>query len=108
MPTKEGYVSLSEVKEILEDESKKRELSQEQKYAVEHSQRFSRIDDKKSRKLINELMSEIEGLNEPVAMKIADLMPKDAEDIRILFAKERAGAQKKDVEKILGIVEKYG
>jgi DNA-directed RNA polymerase subunit F len=53
-------------------------------------------------------MSEIEGLNEPVAMKIADLVPKDAEDIRILFAKERAGAQKKDVEKILAIVEKYG
>ncbi len=108
MSAKEGYVSLPEVKEILEDESKKRELSQEQKYAVEHAQRFSRTDDKKSRKLINELMSEIEGLNETTAMKIADLVPKDAEDLRVIFAKERAGTQKKDVEKILAIVEKYG
>jgi len=108
MPTKEGHVSLPEVKDILEDEAKKRELSQEQKYAVEHAQRFSRIDDKKSRKLVNELMSEIEGLSEPMAMKIADLIPKDPEDIRVIFAKERAGAQKKDVEKILAIVGKYG
>lgn len=107
MTVKEGYVTLPEVKEILESETKIRELSTEQKYALEHSQRFSRLEDKKSRKLVAELMQEIEGLNEPVAMKIADLMPKDPEDIRVLFAKERAGAQKKDVDKILAIVEKY-
>jgi DNA-directed RNA polymerase subunit F len=108
MTVKEGYVSLPEVKEILEEEAKARELSGEQKYSLEHSQRFARLDDKKARKLVAELMSEIEGLNETIAIKITDLMPKDAEDIRILFAKERAGAQKKDVEKILAIVEKYG
>lgn len=108
MPVKEGYVTLPEVKEILEAEAKQRELGTEQKYAVEHSQRFSRADDKKSRKLVAELLSEIEGLNETIAIKIADVMPKDAEDLRVLFAKERAGAQKKDTEKILAIVEKYG
>jgi DNA-directed RNA polymerase subunit F len=108
MTVKEGYVTLSEVKDILESESKGRELSTEQKYSLEHSQRFSRNDDKKARKLVAELMSEVEGLNETIAIKMADLMPKDADDIRILFAKERAGAQKKDVEKILAIVEKYG
>jgi len=108
MTVKEGFVTLPEVKEILEGESKARELSTEQKYSLEHSQRFARLDDKKARKLVAELVSEIEGLNETIAIKIADLMPKDAEDLRILFAKERAGAQKKDIEKILAIVEKYG
>jgi len=108
MTVKEGYVTLPEVKDILESESKARELSAEQKYSLEHAQRFARVDDKKARKLVSELVSEIEGLNETIAIKIADLMPKDAEDIRVLFAKERAGAQKKDVEKILAIVEKYG
>lgn len=108
MTVKEGYVTLPEVKDILESEAKDRELSTEQKYALEHSQRFARLDDKKARKLVSELVSEVEGLSETIAIKIADLMPKDPEDIRILFAKERAGAQKKDVEKILAIVEKYG
>jgi len=108
MASKEGYVTLAEVKAILEEESGQRELSTEQKYALEHSQRFSRLDDKKSKKLVNELIGEIENLAEPIAMKIADIMPKDAEDIKIIFAKERAQIQKKDAEKILGIIEKYG
>lgn len=108
MNRKEGNVSVPEVKEILEEESKLRELSTEQKYALEHAQKFSRIDSKKSRKLINELMKEIEVLNEPLAAKLADLMPNEAEDIKIVFAKERANIQKKDIEKILDIVGKYG
>ena len=108
MTTKEGHVVLAEVKAILEDESKLRDLSTEQKYALEHSQRFSRLDDKKAKKLVSELIQEIEGLAEPMAIKLADILPKDAEDIRIVFAKERAQVQKKDVEKILGILGKYG
>ena len=101
-------MTVAEVKTILEDEATQRELSTEQKYSMEHSQRFSRLEGKKARKLVNELLQEIEGMSEPVAIKIADLMPKDAEDIRIIFAKERAALQKKDIEKILGIIEKYG
>jgi len=108
MSKKDGNVSVPEVKEILEEAAELRELSTEQKYALEHSQKFSRVDSKKSRKLINELMKEIEILNEPLATKLADLMPKEAEDIKIVFAKERANIQKKDIEKILDIVGKYG
>lgn len=108
MSKKEGNVSIAEVKEILEKESELRDLSMEQKYAMEHAQKFSRLDSKKSRKLINELMKELEILNEPLATKLADLMPTEAEDIKIVFAKERANIQKKDIEKILDIVEKYG
>lgn len=107
MSIKEGIVPLAEVKVILEDEASQRELSAEQKYALEHAQRFSRLDDKKAKKLIGELMKEIEGLSETLAVKIADLMPEDVEDLRVIFAKERSQPQKKDFEKILSIVEKY-
>lgn len=108
MAKKEGFVTLAEVKEILEKEAKNRELSTEQKYALEHVQRFARIDSKKAVKLMKELMDEVDVLTEPVAVKLADLMPTDPEDVRIVFAKERVNIQKKDIEKILGIVEKYG
>jgi DNA-directed RNA polymerase subunit F len=91
----------------LEEEAALRELSTEQKYALEHAQRFSRLDDKKARKLVSELMKEVEGISEPLAVKIADIMPVDAEDIRMIFSKERSQPQKKDVETILGILEKY-
>jgi len=108
MRKKSGYVTLAEVKEILEEEAKKRELTTEQKYALDHSQRFARIDSKKSKKLVKELLQEVEILSEPIAVKLADTMPREPEDVRIIFAKERANIQKKDIEKILGIVEKYG
>ncbi len=108
MAKKEGYVSLPEVKEILEEAVAQRELSAEQKYALEHAQKFSRLDTKNSRKLIKELMEEIDILSELTAVRLADLMPTEPEDIRIVFAKERANIQKKDIEKILGIVKKYG
>lgn len=107
MSTKEGIVPLAEVKAILEEEAGQRELSTEQKYALEHAQRFSRLDDKKAKKLVGELTGEVEGLSETLAAKIADILPEDAEDVRVLFAKERSQPQKKDIEKILGIVEKY-
>lgn len=108
MSKKEGYISLAEVKEILEEEAEQRELSTEQRYALEHAQRFARIDAKKTRKLVKELMEEIDILTKPIASKLADIIPSDSEDVKIVFAKERANIQKKDIEKILGIVEKYG
>lgn len=98
---------MAEVKEILEEERKARELSSEQQFSLEHAQKFSRIESKKSRKLVNELMNEIEGLPETLAIKMVDLMPTDPEDIRLIFAKERANVKKKDIDKILDIVEKY-
>ena len=107
MSSKEGIVPLAEVKAILEEEAGQRELSTEQKYALEHAQRFSRLDDKKAKKLIGELIEGVEGLSEVLAVKMADIMPVDAEDIRVMFAKERSQPQKKDIEKILGIIEKY-
>jgi len=107
MSSKEGIVPLAEVKAILEEEAGQRELSTEQKYSLEHAQRFSRLDDKKAKKLIGELIEGVEGLSEVLAVKMADIMPVDAEDIRVMFAKERSQPQKKDIEKILGIIEKY-
>ncbi|MEM2839451.1 MAG: RNA polymerase Rpb4 family protein [Thermoplasmata archaeon] len=107
MSSKEGIVPLAEVKAILEEEAGQRELSTEQKYALEHAQRFSRLDDKKAKKLVGDLMEGVEGLSEVLAVKIADIMPVDAEDIRVIFSKERSQPQKKDIEKILGIIEKY-
>ena len=98
--------TLTEVKDILLAREKDGELTGEQRLALEHSQKFAKVDSKKSKKLVKELM-ELGFVSDLNAVKIADIMPDHPDDIRALFAKERANLDKKDIEKILSIVEKY-
>jgi DNA-directed RNA polymerase subunit F len=98
--------TLAEVKEILAQRQEMGELTAEQKLAFEHTQRFARVDAKKAKKLVKEL-TELGFISEINAVKIADIMPNHPDDVRAIFAKERASIEKKDVEKILSVVEKY-
>ena len=98
--------TLAEVKDTLLERQEQGELTAEQKLALEHCQKFARIDSKKVKKLIKEL-TELAFVSEVNAVKIADIMPDHPDDVRALFAKERANLDKKDIEKILSIVEKY-
>jgi DNA-directed RNA polymerase subunit F len=99
-------VSLAEVKDILTERQSESELTAEQKLALEHSQKFARVDSKKSKKLVKEL-TELGFVSETNAVKIADIMPSYADDVRLIFSKERASVEKKDIEKVLSIVQKY-
>jgi DNA-directed RNA polymerase subunit F len=98
--------TLAEIRDILLERQEQGELTAEQKLALEHSQKFARVDSKKSRKLVKELL-ELGFVSEPNAVKIADMMPDHSDDVRALFAKERANLDKKDIEKILSVVGKY-
>jgi DNA-directed RNA polymerase subunit F len=98
--------TLAEVKDILAERQEERELTPEQTLALEHCKRFARIDSKKVKKLMKEL-SELGVVSDANAAKICDLMPTHPDDVRVIFAKERTNLDKKDVEKILSIVQKY-
>ena len=98
--------ALADVLEVLTERQDEQELSAEQKLALEHCQKFSRLDSKKAKKLLKELGG-LGFITEPNAVKIADIMPTHTDDVRVIFAKERANLEKKDIEKILSIVEKY-
>lgn len=99
-------VALAEVRDILTERQGEGELTAEQKLALEHAQKFSRMDSKKAKKLIKEL-TELGFVSEVNAVKLADLMPSHPDDVRLVFSKERASVEKKDIEKILSIVQKY-
>jgi DNA-directed RNA polymerase subunit F len=99
-------VSLAEVKDILTDRQGEGELTAEQKLALEHAQKFSRLDSKKAKKLVKEL-TELGFVSEINAVKIADILPSHPDDVRLVFSKERASVEKKDIEKILSVVQKY-
>lgn len=100
------FLSLAEVRDTILERQNEGELSAEQKLALEHSQKFARLDSKKSRKLVKDLL-ELGFVSEVNAIKIADIMPTHADDVRLIFSKERASVEKKDIEKILSVVEKY-
>jgi DNA-directed RNA polymerase subunit F len=99
-------LTVSEVKEILEKESSKRELNFEQKSALQHATAFSKTTPDKARKLVGEL-SKIENVSENLAVKLADLMPENQDDLRVILAKERFTADQKVIDQILKAIEKY-
>ncbi len=103
----EEYVSLAELKVILEKEKGARgELNPEQQYTLSNAVLFARIDVAKVPAMVKELM-EIPLMSQANAVKIVDLLPVSLDDVRAIFAKERFSLSKEDADKVLEIVAKY-
>ncbi|MDD1772880.1 MAG: hypothetical protein LUQ09_08170 [Methanomassiliicoccales archaeon] len=106
--TADRYVTLAEVKEMLETET--REFTPEQKLAMEHA-RTAKLNATQARELKGKLLaldfiSEM-NTSEQVAVKITDLMPAHFDDVRLIFSKERRVIDKKQGEQILKLVNDY-
>jgi len=100
-------VSLAEVKNILKRLSKEREeLLYEQRIALEHAQKFSKLPLKKTQDLIKGL-KKLEIIDDLYVYKIADLLPTSSDDVKTIFAKARITLSENDIKKILEIVNKY-
>jgi len=100
-------VSLSEVKNILKKVEKDREeLNYEQRIALEHANMFVKLPVKKTEEMIKELLK-IEFIQEIHAHKIADILPKNEDDVKTIFAKERITLDENKIKNILEIVRKY-
>ncbi|UCH71897.1 MAG: hypothetical protein JSW62_05755 [Thermoplasmatales archaeon] len=101
------FVSLSEVKNILSKMSKDRkELIYEQKIALEHAQKFAKLNVKNTGDLIKDLKG-LEFLNDKNVYKIADLLPTNEDSVKTIFAMERITIGENEIKKILEIVRKY-
>ncbi len=102
----DSFLTLAEVKELLDTEGAKRELNEFQKMAAAHAVQFVKTDAKTSRKLVNELMNLGDNITEPVACKIADLLPQSPEELRSILAKEKFDLSEADSEAIIEKVKK--
>ena len=102
----QSYLTLAEVKELLETEGGKRELNEFQKMAAAHAVQFVKTDAKTARKMVNELMKLNGDLAEPVACKIADLLPQSPDELRSILSKEKFDVDEGTVEAILESVKK--
>lgn len=108
----EKYVTLSEVRDILEEKEKryakvKSELPYEQKRALEHARKYAKLGHKDAaelKKKINELAL---SLTDEQIVKICDFLPTEVDDVRAIFAKERFKYGEEDIKRILEIVAQY-
>lgn len=107
MEEEEQYLTLAEIKELLEREEKERgSLNMEQKYALTHAQTFAKLPVAQGRELVADLLK-VEMMTPANAYKLADLLPTHADDVRAVFAKERFSLSKEDVDLVVQIASKY-
>lgn len=108
----EEYLTVSEVKDLLQEveaeraADEERELRYELTRAIQHVNQFAFLDGPESRELAMELL-ELEKVDEPTAFKIADLLPRDRNELRAVFAQQRYALDGDELDEILNVVAKY-
>ncbi|MDD5111428.1 MAG: RNA polymerase Rpb4 family protein [Candidatus Altiarchaeota archaeon] len=108
----ERYVTLSEVKEILEKQEKQyakegKEMLYEQKRAKEHSEKFAKLPARQARELVEKISALSVQLPPEKIIKIADLMPETIDDVRAIFAKERFKYTEEEIKQITDLIAGY-
>ena len=102
----EKFIAWPLIKKTLEKKEKEKELSYEQKNALEHLRKFSKISEKSAAEMTEEL-EKIDRLKEKHIVSIINHMPQDLEELRVLFANEVSSISDDDKKKIISIVKKY-
>lgn len=110
--SEERYVTVAEVKELLEAEVEARGgydfMLASQKAALDHAQKTCPISKEQAQAIIDDVMGLdfMDGM-QAVAVKIADLLPEYPEDVRAIFSKERVTLVPDQIESILEIVRNH-
>ena len=99
------FVALAEMKEMLEERKKDKELNYEQDIALKYAKKFAKVTLKESEKIAEEL-SKIPSLNQELVVKIIDLLPAKREILELVIQKG-AQVQEEDLAKILEIAKKH-
>lgn len=98
-------VTSAEALEILEERKKDGELGYEQKLAYEHMGKFSKLGTGEARKMIKELMEY--GADEAVAIKICDIMPLDATQLKQILVKSKKSFEEDEIGKMMEVVQAH-
>ncbi len=97
-------IPAAKVREILDEFKEKHELSYEQNLTLEHVTSLNKLSLEDTEKLIEELEAYVDY---KVAVRVADIVPRDMADLRLVFAKERNAPSNDEMKEILEILEKY-
>ena len=101
----EQPITDAEANEILEKREKETELKYEQKNALEILRKFSVYPAEKIKKLVEDLRK-IEKLRDKQVIAIANLLPEDKDDLRVILQKDYANLTEDEINLILETVKK--
>ena len=99
-------VSMPEAKKILTSREKAGELGYEQKLAMEHLNKFTKLEPGKAEKFIEDISSVLR-MSPETLMQLTNIMPQNADELRLIFAKEKFSLREEEMGKILEVVKKY-
>jgi len=99
-------ITLAEAKEIMLKREKEGELGYEQKLATEHLKRFTKLKPAEAKKFVEELNS-ILRMSPETLVTIVNIKPKNPDELRLIFAREKFSLKEDEVKKILETVKKY-
>ncbi len=99
-------VTFAEALKYLEKKEDEKELEFEQRLAYDFVQKFSPLSLEKTEELLDELL-DIEKVRKHQAVMLINNMPKNKEDIRLIFSKERTSLREETIQEILDIINNY-
>ena len=108
----EEFLTVSETKELLADiEAERaidedRELRYELARAIEHVNRFTVLEPEDAQALVDDLQ-EIEKVDEATAYKITNLLPRNRDELRSVYAQQRYSLSGEELDEILNVIAKY-
>ncbi len=110
----EHYLTIAETKELLErrkaegiEENPEEPMFYEARVSLEHAERFAKLKPEQAKELKEKLMDLFEWLDERLASKLIDLMPKDYLDIRVIFSKEEYVPSLEEAKEIVSLLDEY-
>jgi len=103
----EQNVTQAEAKTILETREAIAEPLYEQRIALGLIHKFTNITTEQASEMTTRLSEEVPRIKNENIVKIIDLLPKDNDDLNVIFSKERIILTDDEVTKILEIVDNY-
>ena len=103
---KKEPISLGEIKALLGEKKENENKRVEQ--LREYINKFAKLDAENAKKLREELKAlGIAKLDEEHIVKLVDLLPEDADDVRKVFYGSTISLSQSEIQKILEVVAKY-
>ncbi len=99
-------ISMPEAKEILVSREKSRDLAYEQKLALEHLKKFTKLKVEEAKKFLGDISSVLR-MSDETMVQILNLLPKNPDELRMIFAREKFSLKEEEITKILEIIKKY-
>ncbi len=100
----EKIITNTEAKEILEERKKEIELGYEQKNSLDYLKKYDKLTLKKAEKMIEEL-KKIPKLREKQIISIANILPEDLDDLRLVMEREYTTLTEDEKTLILEIIK---